>query len=189
MQIPHFSSLVLASSLLLCSPAFAAATKPGDHYVTVDQTDERIGPSAKAKSTNTLFKRQKVTVLELEGGWARVSEYYDGTVEGVKGRVARWVAASVLSPQMPAEDKVPGGGSALGQALKDSDNFARHHAAFMKGSQSLIDSGRCKVQDFKDNGGWSKSTNHAGEVYFAYCGGMRRENRFYLDVKSGRTFQ
>jgi len=46
-----------------------------------------------------------------------------------------------------------------------------------------------QLQDFKDNGGFSKSTNHPGSVYFVYCGGMRRENRQYLDASTGRTFQ
>lgn len=188
MRIPSIATFALTLCLWF-SPALGVATKPGDYYVTVDQTEERLGPSQQAKSTNTLFKRQKVTVVELKGGWARVSKYYDGKVEGVKGQVARWVAASVLSAQMPAEEKVPNANSALGQALKDSDNFARHHAAFIKGAQALIDSGRCKLQDFKDNGGWSKSSNHPGNVYFAYCGGMRRENRLYLDVATGRTYQ
>ena len=40
-------------------PAFSVTTEPGDYYMTVDQTDERLGPDGAEKSTDTLFKRQK----------------------------------------------------------------------------------------------------------------------------------
>ncbi|MEJ7931628.1 hypothetical protein WG922_16775 [Ramlibacter sp. AN1015] len=167
----------------------AAATKPGDYYVSLEQVPERLAPSESGKSTNTLYKRQKVSVEEVKGGWARVSRYYDGRVEGLSGQVARWVPASSLSPTRPPDDNVAGGGTPLGQALKDSDQFGKHSATFLKASQALIDSGRCKLQDFKDNGGWSKSTQKGAGVYFTYCGGMHRNNRWYLDVSTGRTFQ
>lgn len=181
--------IAFAASHLLPTPTFGAATAPGDYYVMADQVEERLGPSPKAKSTNTLYKRQKVTVLEVQSGWARVSKYYDGQVEGTKGQVARWVRGSDLSPRRPADEKVAGVDTPLGRALKDSDNFAKHHAMFLRASQKLLDSRMCKLEDFRDNGGWMKSTNHAGSVYFAYCGGMTRSNRLYLDAATGLTFR
>lgn len=50
--------------------AQAVAMKPGDYYVTSNETSKRLSPNNTEKVTNTLFKRQKVTVLELEGEWA-----------------------------------------------------------------------------------------------------------------------
>jgi len=173
MRIPSLVGFTLLL-LLLILPAFGAASKPGDYYVAVDQTEERLGPSPQAKSTNTLFKRQKVTVMELKAGWARVSRYYDGNVEGVKGQVARWIPADVLSSTVPPEEKVSGGTSALGQALKDSDNFGRYHTAFLKGAQSLIDSGRCSCRISRTTAGSRSRRTIRGvstSCTAAVCGG------------------
>jgi hypothetical protein len=181
--------VALVSFVLMSAAGAAPVTGPGDYYVTADHVDERLGPSSKAKSTNTLFKRQKVTVFEVRSGWARVSKYYDGGAELMSGQVARWVAVKDLSSVRPADEKANGADPALFKALKDSDDFALYRVAFMGGSQKLIEAGTCKLRDFNDNGGWSKSTNHGGAVYFTYCGGNRRENRLYLDASTGRTFR
>lgn len=183
---PCVGALLLA----LCISAQAIATKPGDYYVTTDEASERLAPGRNGKVTNTLFKRQKVAVVELKDGWARVSKYYDGQVEGVQGQVARWVEASALSPNRPAEEKVDGVDKELGDALKDSDNFSKHRKAFVEASRKLIAERTCSLKDFKSAGGWMKSTQYSnGAVYFVYCGGTDRGNRLYLDVKTLKTFR
>ena len=187
LRIASLVTFIAAYSVV--STALGAANGPGDYYVTAEQVQERLGPSPNARSTNTLAKRQKVTVFEVKSGWARVSKHYDGEVEGVKGQVARWVPAKDLSQQRPSEEKVAAPDSPLRRALKDSDDFAKHHTAFLDASKKLVDSGTCSLQDFESNGGWMKSTNQAGAVYFVYCGGLHRSNRLYLDVATGRTFR
>lgn len=174
----------------LASNEKAAATKPGDYYVASEETKERLSPARTGKVTNTLFKRQKVTVLELKDGWARVSKYYDGDAEGVRGQVARWVDAGALSTERPADEKVSGADGELRDALKDSDNFGRYSKVFMDASKKLIDEKMCTLIDFKSAGGWMKSSlNSSGNVYFVYCGGMKRSDRLYLDVQSGKAFK
>lgn len=182
-------ALVLAASAVLQSSAFAAATTPGPHYVTTEITQALLAPESGAKSTNVYRVRQKVDVFEIKGGWARVSKYYDGTPEGVSGQVARWVATKDLSVTRPADEKVSATEPPVAVALVDSDDFARHRAAFIKAAQTLIDERTCTMRDFKDGGGWMKSTNHSGPVYFAYCGGMHKSNRLYLNVGTGKVFR
>jgi len=42
-------------------------------------------------------------------------------------------------------------------------------------------------QGEKEIGGWMASTNRGEGVYFTYCGGMKVNNKVYLDVTSGKT--
>ena len=65
------------------SLVFANATLPGDYYVISSKLNVRLSANKTGKITNTLYKRQKVEVFELQNGWARVSQYYDGAVEGL----------------------------------------------------------------------------------------------------------
>jgi hypothetical protein len=181
--------LALAAAAVIQSPAFAAATTTGPHYVIAETTQVLLAPESGAKSTNVYRVRQKVDVLEIKGGWARVSKYYDGTPEGVSGQVARWVATKDLSVSRPADEKVGAKEPPVAAALVDSDDFARHRVAFIKAAQTLIDERTCNMQDFKDGGGWMKSTNHSGPVYFAYCGGMHKSNRLYLNAGTGKVFK
>lgn len=176
--------------LALAISAQAVATKPGDYYVTSDETNERLSPNKTGRVTNTLFKRQKVTVLELKDGWARVSKYYDGKVEGMQGQVARWVEAGALSTDRPADEKVDGVDRALGDALKESDNFGQYKKVFIEASRKLVAERTCSLTGFKSAGGWMKSTQYpSNTVYFVYCGGTAKNNRLYLDVNTLNTFR
>lgn len=176
--------------LTMVSTAQAVPIKPGDYYVNTDETSERLSPSKTGKITNTLFKRQKVTVIELKNGWARVSKYYDGEVEGIKGQVARWIEVSSLSEDRPAEENIVGTDKELGEALRSSDNFSRYKKVFTEAARRLIAERTCSLDDFKLAGGWMKSTQYSsGDVYFVYCGGLHRSNRLYFDVKTQKTFR
>ena len=72
--------------------------------------------------------------------------------------------------------------------IAGSDDFGLHEAAFVKATQTLLNDGSCTKGDFKEMGGWYKSTTHPGSVYFTYCGGMQQSNKIYLDASNGRIF-
>ena len=95
------------SASIALAPLHAQAPKPGIYYVTQDVLDERLAPSADAAVTNRIHRGQRVDVFESKSGWARVSKYYDGVVEGQGGQVARWVLASGLSTDKPQPLKQP----------------------------------------------------------------------------------
>lgn len=184
------SASFAASALSLCVSCYATATAPGDYYMTVDETPVQLAPSKLGKTTNTIFKRQKVSVAEVVNGWARISKYYDGKPEGVQGQVARWVLASTLSKDRPADEKSDGANKDIIELLKDSDNFAKYKKPFVEASKKLIAENICSMQDFKEYGGWMKSTNYSnGKTYFTYCGGMSKGNRIYVDVSTGNVFR
>lgn len=73
----------------------------GIYYVNSDSLNVRLAPNIQGKKTNTLYKRQKVDVYEISDGWARISDYYDGSLEGLHGQVARWVYGEYLSKNKP----------------------------------------------------------------------------------------
>ena len=91
-------AVYLAFALAVYAGAVTAqATGPGIYFVTVTVLEERLEPDPDGAITNRIYTGQKVDVFELKNGWARVSPFYDGEVEGKSGQVARWVLASGLS--------------------------------------------------------------------------------------------
>ena len=182
----------LAIFLVLFAIAFAhaGATSPGDYYVTSNKLNVRLAPNKQGKVTNTLYKREKVEVFEVKDSWARISRYYDGGIEGMSGSVARWVFAKYLSSNRPAEEKVANRNSSVAKAIKSSDDFSKHQGVFVSVSEQLIKAGKCSLGDFKEMGGWWRSTNHKPKpIYFTYCGGMTKSNRIYLNASNGKTFR
>ena len=157
--------------------------------MTVDTLNERLAPSLDGRVANTICRNQKVSVSEVKDGWARVSRYYDGKVEGVDGRVARWVFAKHLSEDKLIEEK-PRNDSVVGQAISNSDDFVEYEDLFISASEGLINNGKCSLSEFKEMGGWWRSVNHKPRnVYFTYCGGAANSNRLYLDVSTGEIFR
>ena len=79
----------------------------------------------------------------------------------------------------------------LAKALEYSDNFEANRDAFIKLSQKVLDSGKCTLADFKENGGWAKATgsNAKKPVYFIYCGGFTLSDKVYLNISSGRVWK
>lgn len=75
---------------------------PGSYFV-LEKVVVRLGPSENAEVANTIYRQQRVDVYEVHNGWARISEFYDGAVEGAVGDVARWIPASSLSDERPAD--------------------------------------------------------------------------------------
>ena len=75
----------------------------GTYYVTAHTLNVRLVPSGSGKIMNRLHRQDRVEVLEVRNGWARISQYYDGRTEGLSGDVARWVSTNHLSKQKPAD--------------------------------------------------------------------------------------
>ncbi len=163
----------------------------GKAHVTVDRLNVRLSPDPSGKVTNRLDRGQRVDVLEISNGWARISKYYDGVVEGESGQAARWVASKHLSKSRPSLSSAVQSNSPdspLEAVLRSSDDYHKHRARFLAAAEQLISQGRGTIEDFREMGGWVRSTRRKS-VYFTYCGGMRRSNRVYLDITTGKVFQ
>ncbi len=168
----------------------ASKGTPKIYYVSSETVDVRLAPNNASKVTNTLYKRQKVDVFEVKDGWGRISKYYDGSSEGLGGAVARWVLMEDLvgAPinNLPPIDQNT---SELELSIRASDNFSTYQDAFIRASRRLLDDGRCVLDDFKEMGGWVRSSNYKPEpVFFTYCGGVRKNKRIYLNAKTGLLF-
>jgi hypothetical protein len=161
------------------------------YFSTVEILNVRLEPNKKGSITSSIYENQQVNVYEIKQGWGRVSEYYNGDVEGKTGMVARWVFMKHLSKNPPIEkesDKTKI--SILEKALKSSDNYLRYKKSFIKASENLIKEKTCTVNDFKEMGGWMRSPDYSPKpIFFTYCGGMIKENRIYLNVKTGEIFK
>jgi hypothetical protein len=169
----------LLSMLLLGLPLLssAQALQPGAYFVKEAMVEERLAPAANAKSTNKIYVGQAVQVFEVRDGWARVSKFYDGEVEGQSGRVARWVPAKALSvtkPAAPAQKKQKKDSRILNDAIpsvgqggltqKDVDILYR-------GATKYLDSGRCSRIEYADKSASKPNT------YYVNCG--RPKNIFF----------
>lgn len=162
---------------------------PSTYYVNTRSLKERLSPSLKGKVTNVIYSGQKVEVYENVDGWARVSKYYDGAVEGVSGQVARWVSLQHLSTTRPAEP-ITAVNSAVGEAIKKSDDYDLYQKVFEAATQQLIDSKQCNLEELKEYGGWVRSATQKPKlIFFTYCGGSHRDNRIYLDAETGSVFR
>lgn len=187
---------IIFSVVFVLAPSLPRAEEKQRHdykYVTTERLNVRLFPNKQGKITNVLYKRDGVRVFEVnDKGWARISRFYDGAVEGVSGLVARWVFGKYLSPIRPPADKVPDEykDDKLVDALKISDDFSKYLKVFVEASKKLIASRKCTLGDFKKTGGWFRSVNYKPRaVYFTYCGGMRRGNRIYVDATNGKVFK
>jgi hypothetical protein len=166
--------LITASLLVAFSGvAFAQATKLGTYYVMEDVLEERLAPRSKGIVTNRIYRGQKVEVFELKNGWARVSRYYDGSVEGQSGQVARWVLAAALSTKQPDERKQP---DVPNDPRIAKDAFPKAGQGGLteqdirilyKGAMKNLNSGKCVRVEYGD-----KSTSKAN-TYYINCGGLK----------------
>jgi hypothetical protein len=190
-------TLTLLIAVCAASTAFAQARTPGEYIVSADTLNIRLAPGTSAKVKGKLYQGQKVEVLEVNNGWARISRYYDGSAEGLSGNVARWVFATHLAPRAapppPVKPRVEievDVNSPVYQAIESSDDLAVHKGIFVQVSEELVKAGQCKLSDFRDIGGWWRSAAHKPEpVYYTYCGGATNEDRIYLNTDTGETFR
>lgn len=167
MQVAAFAGILLLAG----GTANGQAMKPGSYYVAVDVLEERLAPEPNATVTNRIYRQQRVDVYETKNGWARLSRYYDGAIEGKSGQVARWVLAKHLSPARPADKPQPaiasdpripqGSIPKVGEdGLSESDVRILHRGAF-----HFLESGRCKRVEYAH-----KSVSKPN-TYFVNCGG------------------
>lgn len=151
-----------------------SAASPSSRYV-VEQVQERLGPSQEAPTTNTLYRQQKVDVYETKAGWARVSPFYDGEVEGMAGDVARWVPLSSLSEKRPTDMPQPvtpsdpriAGIPKVGEGGLTKRDVQLLHAA----AQYFLETGKTQQIEYGD-----KSLSRPG-VYYLNFGGP--SNHFF----------
>lgn len=198
------ASIVGIICTLAATPALAAETL----WVTADRLNRRTCPATHCGSVGWLMHREKATVYERRGGWGRISKHYyascrNGKSEFVKtgdarcsadnginnGKFAEWVSLKHLTKTRPAD---PGANAAgLEKLVSGSDDYRKHKSVFVDAARKLIASGRCTAEDFKEMGGWVKSTTtyRNKPVYFTYCGGMTVSNRLYLNAVTGDVFQ
>lgn len=183
-----------------------SAISANDHWVTSDRLDRRTCPSASCGLVGQLFFREKATVFERRNGWGRISKHYSAscqsghskyvdsgnsacTVENgiVNGKFAEWVKLEQLSKTRPAD---PGAGATgIAALVSSSDDYRIHKDAFVKAAQTLLWQRKCTESDFKEAGGWYKSISHRNErIYFMFCGGLKSDNKIYLDASNGRIF-
>lgn len=168
----------------LAQEGSAETIRTGAALVTADRLNVRLAPSPSGKITNVLDRGQKVNVLEVRGEWARISRYYDGSIEGVSGGVARWVSIRYLSHSEYFKMALS---NSLEIALSNSDDFRKYRSTFLGAAKQLVSQRRCTVKDFEEWGGWIRSATHGWPLYFTFCGGAHISNRIYLNVRSGRT--
>lgn len=176
-------------------------------WVTSERLNRRTCPSESCGVVGQLFFREGVFVHEQRDGWARITQPYDASCVGgrseyidagnavcddangiANGQFAEWVSMEYLSETRlpdPAADA-----SGIEALIAVSDDFARYRAAFAEAAQSLIAQRRCTERDFRDMGGWVKSTNHRNQpIYFTYCGGATVANRLYLNADTSEIFR
>lgn len=202
----NFSSrtgiLLIICSLLITTLSLQPVNAATDLWVATDRALRRTCPDNKCGVVGQLFFREKATILQEKDGWGRLSRYYDASCRNgiseyvesgnaecaasngiVDGRFAEWVRIDDLTSERPPD---PSAGAAGNFALvKNSDDYRLYKHTFAKAAGDLIKSGRCSAADFLEMGGWTKSTNKPGPVYFTYCG----EDRIYINAMTGDIHQ
>jgi len=191
--------ILVAELVALIVPAYAAR----DGWVTVDNLNRRTCPTSTCGIVGVLKFREKATILEEKASWARITKYYDAScVNGFShyvdssnkkcvssnGKFSEWVSVKYLSSTHPPD---PAATASVNYALvKSSDDFRIYKDAFAISADQLITSGKCSANDFREMGGWMKSSNHRSKpIYFTYCGGMRSSNKVYLNSATGEIMR
>jgi hypothetical protein len=84
----------------------AITVRPGSYYVS-EEVQQRRAPSPIASVSNVLYRQQRVDVYEVRDGWARISKYYNGQLDGSDGQIAAWIPADKLSDKRLPDLKQP----------------------------------------------------------------------------------
>ncbi|WP_440878030.1 SH3 domain-containing protein [Vibrio natriegens] len=157
-----------------------------EYYVIERQVSAYNKPDHNALVVDTIYKGEKVVVLEKSNGWYRISDYLvyeDGGEE-----TAEWLDAKGLSdaePMIKEQERL----EILDGYLQKSDDLKDNLEIFRNKTQLLLDDNTCEPEDFTELGGWVRSVTYKQRnVYFIYCGGLEQENKIYLDVDSGEIF-
>lgn len=164
----------------------APAPEITEYYVTERRINVYNKPEHKALIVDTLYKGEKVSVLEKADGWFRLSDYI--VYEEGGEETAEWVDSKGLSdaePVIKEQERL----EILDGYLQKSDDLKTHVDMFRNKTQQLLDDETCDPSDFEELGGWVRSVTYKKRnVYFIYCGGLEQENKIYLDVDKGEIF-
>ena len=199
--------LTACAEQLTSSPVETTHAEPSNKYwVTSDRLNRHTCPSTDCGIVGQLFFREGTDVFEDKDGWARVSQYYDASCANgrseyvdsgdsrcdpengiVDGKFAEWVEADFLSENRPPDPAADATG--VEALISGSDDFQKYRTAFVEAARSLIVSGQCRAEDFREIGGWVKSTTTYRDqpIYFTYCQNSRV--RFYLNAETGEVFR
>ena len=164
----------------------APAPEITQYYVTERRINVYNKPEHQALIVDTLYKGEKVSVLEKADGWFRLSDYI--VYEEGGEETAEWVDSKGLSdaePVIKEQERL----EILDGYLQKSDDLKTHLDMFRNKTQQLLDDETCDPSDFEELGGWVRSVTYKKRnVYFIYCGGLEQENKIYLDVDKGEIF-
>lgn len=178
------------------------SAQPVDMWVSSDRLARHTCPKSSCGVVGSYFFREKATVLEERGTWARVSKYYNAScLNGVSEYVdsgntncdaangienqqfAEWVELANLVSKRPPDPAA--GATGAYELVSMSDDYKTYKDVFAKAATELIASKRCTAAEFKENGGWVKSMEQKNQpIYFMYCGGY---NKVYLDAAAGKV--
>nr|WP_319552104.1 SH3 domain-containing protein [uncultured Vibrio sp.] len=157
-----------------------------EYYVIERQVSAYNKPDHNALVVDTIYKGEKVVVLEKSNGWYRISDYL--VYEEGGEETAEWLDAKGLSDAVPVikeQERL----EILDGYLQKSDDLKENLEIFRNKTQLLLDDNTCEPEDFTELGGWVRSVTYKQRnVYFIYCGGLEQENKIYLDVDSGEIF-
>ena len=164
----------------------APAPEITEYYVTERRINVYNKPERQALIVDSLYKGEKVSVLEKADGWFRLSDYI--VYEEGGEETAEWVDSKGLSdaePVIKEQERL----EILDGYLQKSDDLKTHLDMFRNKTQQLLDDETCDPSDFEELGGWVRSVTYKKRnVYFIYCGGLEQENKIYLDVDKGEIF-
>lgn len=164
----------------------APAPEITEYYVIERRINVYNKPENQALIVDTLYKGEKVSVLEKADGWFRLSDYI--VYEEGGEETAEWVDSKGLSdaePVIKEQERL----EILDGYLQKSDDLKTHLDMFRNKTQQLLDDETCDPSDFEELGGWVRSVTYKKRnVYFIYCGGLEQENKIYLDVDKGEIF-
>lgn len=164
----------------------APAPEITEYYVTERRINVYNKPERQALIVDSLYKGEKVSVLEKADGWFRLSDYI--VYEEGGEETAEWVDSKGLSdaePVIKEQERL----EILDGYLQKSDDLKTHLDMFRNKTQQLLDDETCDPSDFEELGGWVRSVTYkTRNVYFIYCGGLEQENKIYLDVDKGEIF-
>ncbi len=164
----------------------ALPVEVNEYYVIERQLGVYNKPTHNALVVDTLYKGERVTVLEKADGWYRISDYLVYKEGGEE--TAEWLDAKGISdaePVIKEQERI----EILDSYLQKSDDLLVHRDVFRNKTQKLLNDKICDPADFEELGGWVRSvTYQKRNVYFLYCGGLEQENKIYLDVDNGEIF-
>ncbi len=157
-----------------------------DYYVNPEKLAVRNAPSGDAFIEGFVYRGDKLHILEQKDGWGRVTPYY--VYEEGGEQTAEWVPMKSLlevPPTITREERL----ETVSQYVEKSDDFKDFFEMFTKKADELLKEGTCSPEDFEELGGWVRSNRFEGrDVYFVYCGGLKQQNKIYLDVQTGKIF-